>query len=105
MQRYANYIKEKCDAELIETDSGFITYSVNGDTVHVHDAYVDADKRRQGASKDLVGRIIELEKPKRLTSCLQLSANNVNETLITQLCFGFRLIGANDKELYLVKEL
>lgn len=102
---YAQYIKEKCNAELIQTERGFITYSVNGDSVHIHDAYVLPEYRGRGESKALVDEVIRRTEAKKLTSCLQINSNDMNQTLITQLCFGFKLVGASEKELYLVKEL
>jgi GNAT superfamily N-acetyltransferase len=108
LTKYARYIKEKAGHELIENDFGFITYEVGKDCVHIHDLWVDPDFRVKGNGSYLVGMVIEQGKIngcKYLTASLQLNANNVTETLKAQLHYGFLVVGGNENEIKLAKEI
>ena len=108
LSKYSRYIREKAGHELIENDFGFITYELGRECVHIHDLWVDPDFRVKGHGSDLVGMVIEqgrINGCKYLTACLQLSANNVTETLKAQLHYGFLIVGANENEIKLAKEI
>jgi len=108
LTKYAKYIKEKAGHELIENDFGFITYELNSSFVHIHDLWVDPDYRTKGHGADLVGMVIEQGKMngcKYLTACLQLNSNNITETLKAQLHYGFLVVGGNENEIKLAKEI
>ncbi len=108
LSKYARYIREKAGHELIENDFGFITYEVGESFVHIHDLWVDPDFRVKGYGSDLVGMVIEQGKIngcKYLTASLQLNANNITETLKAQLHYGFLVVGGNENEIKLAKEI
>lgn len=108
LTKYARYIKEKANHELIENDFGFITYEVGQNSVHIHDLWVDPDYRRQGISRKLVSLVIEEGKKngcEYLTSCVQLRTRDATKTLKAQIEFGFVVVGANENEIKLAKEI
>lgn len=108
LSKYARYIKEKAGHELIENDFGFITYEVGKDFVHIHDLWVDPDFRDKGYGSNLVAEVIKKGKMndcKYLTACVQLNANNLTDTLKAQLHYGFLVVGANENEIKLIKEI
>jgi len=108
LTKYARYIKEKAGHELIENDFGFITYEVSDNCVHIHDLWIDSDYRDKGHGSNLVGMVIEQGKIngcKYLSSCVQINTNNVTETLKAQLHYGFLIVGANENEIKLAKEI
>jgi hypothetical protein len=42
---------------------------------------------------------------KFLRACVQLNANNVTDTLKAQLHYGFLVVGGNENEIKLAKEI
>ena len=108
LTKYAKYIKEKANHELIENDVGFITFEIGVECVHIHDLWVDPDFRIKGHGSELVSKVIEqgkLSGCKYLTSCIHLKSNNITETLKAQLHYGFLVVGGNENEIKLAKEL
>lgn len=108
LSKYARYIKEKAGHELIENDFGFITYEVGKDCVHIHDLWVDPDFRDKGYGSNLVGEVVKQGKMNGcsyLSACVQLNTNNLTDTLKAQLHYGFLVVGGNEKEIKLAKEI
>lgn len=108
LTKYAKYIKEKANHELFENEFGFITYEISKDCVHIHDLWIDPDYRIKGHASNLVEVVIgqgEVNGCKYLTACVQINSNNVTDTLKAQLHYGFLVVGANENEIKLAKEL
>lgn len=108
LTKYAQYIWEKAGHQLIEDEFGFITFEVAKDCIHIHDLWVHPNFRHEGHGSKLVKKVIESNKSeeiKYLTSCVQLKANDVTETLKAQLHYGFMVVGANENEIKLAKEI
>ena len=108
LSKYARYIKEKANHELIEADYGFITFELTQNSIHIHDLWVDPDFRSEGIGSRLIGQMIDEYKTddiKFLTACVQLNTNKVTETLKAQLHYGFLVVGGNENEIKLAKEL
>ena len=108
LTKYARYIWEKAGHQLIEGEHGFITFEVGENFIHIHDLWVDPDYRHKGHGSDLVQKVIDSRKNdsiKFLTSCVQLKANDVTQTLKAQLHYGFYVVGGNENEIKLAKEL
>jgi len=108
LTKYAKYIKEKANHQLFEDDFGFITFEVTNCIIHIHDLWVDPDYRHKGHGSKLIEEVLKANKTeeiKYLSSSVQLNANYVTETLKAQLHYGFSVVGANENEIKLLKEL
>jgi ribosomal protein S18 acetylase RimI-like enzyme len=110
--KYAKYIKEVGNRDLIESKYGFITYEVCcnsqiGNYIHICDLWIDPDYRGYGHAKDLTMKVIEEAKnmgARHITSSIQINGD-ITETLSKQLAFGFKVATSNEKEIKLIKEL
>jgi GNAT superfamily N-acetyltransferase len=108
LTKYANYIKEKANIELIEHDYGFVSYSLLSDHVYIHDMYIDKDHRRKGIGSDLLKQIEIIawaKKIKYVLSAVQINSNGLHEALLAQMLKGFKIVGADEKEIKLAKEI
>jgi GNAT superfamily N-acetyltransferase len=108
LTNYAKYIHEKAGLLLIEESFGFITFEVTKGCIYIHDLWVDIDYRREGYGSKLVQRMIDENKTdniKFLMASVQLNANNVTDTLKAQLHYGFLVVGGNENEIKLAKEI
>ncbi len=108
LTNYAKYIYEKAGLLLIEESFGFITFEVSESSIHIHDLWVDIDYRCEGYGSKLVQRMIDENKTDEirfLMASVQLNANNVTDTLKAQLHYGFLVVGGNENEIKLAKEI
>lgn len=60
---YAQYIKEREDKEVIESDEGFATYKIfsNGEC-YLQDLYVIPEKRKSGLAIEMTNKVVEIAK-------------------------------------------
>lgn len=62
MSLYAQYIKERSNREIIETDQGFVTYVAYKDGLMVEDLYIKPEFRKQGLAIKFVYQVIDIVK-------------------------------------------
>lgn len=108
LTKYANYIKEKANIELIEHEHGFASYSLLSDHVYIHDMYIDKSHRRKGIGSDLLKQIEIIawaKKIKFVLSAVQINSNGLHDALLAQMLKGFKIVGADHKEIKLAKEI
>jgi GNAT superfamily N-acetyltransferase len=105
---YAKYIKEREDLEVLENESGFITYKISGKECFIANMYVEADQQRKGRGHIL---IMVLEKLAKNHGCEFLSANihlkdhGASKTLIAALLVGFEVKAADLGVLVIIKDI
>src|SRR5438105_356331 len=94
MTLYGNYIKERLNHHIIETDKAFATYSFESEGVYVHDIYTHSDYRHEHLATKLADQIAEIAKQKgihKMFGSVVPSANHSTESLKVLLAYGFRL--------------
>lgn len=95
MSLYSNYLEEKTNDHIIETDKGFATYRfVDESTVYILDLYVLPDFRQTGTASLIADSIVEIAKKKGCTSLLgSVVPSNKNSTtsLKVLLAYGMSL--------------
>lgn len=108
MSLFGQYIKERENKEIIETDQGFATYFYLNDGVYIENIYVAPDYRHlKGASK-LADQIAELAKAKgysKMYGSVAPSTNNSTDSLKVLLGYGFQLQSAEHNFISFVKEI
>lgn len=64
MSMYADYLKERTDDQIVETDKGFATYRYlpNDNAVYIVDLYVIAEHRKQGVASTIADEIVKCAK-------------------------------------------
>lgn len=92
---YAQYIAERENKNIIETDYGFATYRFNKDkSVYIEEVYVKPEFRKQGYASLFVNEIVERSHEQGCnlvitTACP--SANNSTDSVKAILAYGFKI--------------
>jgi len=76
---YAQYLMERTDDKIIESEKGFATYRYlnEGKTVYVIDVYVQPEYRRSHAATDFVNEIARIAK---IAGCVEMLGTVVPST-------------------------
>lgn len=91
---YAKYLTERARAKVIETESGFITYRINGEECFIQDMYLLPEARRSGACRELID---QLKSEASSCSCKFITGNifvddpGCNQTIQAACGLGFRI--------------
>jgi GNAT superfamily N-acetyltransferase len=70
--------------------------------------YIEKDHRRKGVGSNLLKEVEIIawaKKIKYILSSVQINSNGLHEALLAQMVKGFKIIGANEKEIKLAKEI
>jgi predicted GNAT family acetyltransferase len=105
---YAKYILERENKNIIETDSGFATYIIQGEECYIENIFVLEEMRKKGSASYLAGRVTEIAKEmncKRLIGSVRPSARGSTESLKVLLAYGFKLLSASNDAIFFVKEI
>lgn len=108
LTKYAKYIKEKADLDLIEWDHAFITYEIGRGVCFIHDLWVDPDHRRKKMAwliTDEVAFIAKKHGCDKLMASVMSNANYSMQSLLAQIAYGFKIMGSDSEKIYLVKEI
>lgn len=105
---YGKYLEERGGGKLIEDDMGFVTYRIEGKECFLMEIFADPHNRKIGIARDLVNRLSEAA---RAAGCTIITANIylndpcANNTLISALLIGFKLVSANGNTLLIALNL
>lgn len=67
MSLYSDYLKEREDLEVIESEIGFVTYKFREDqTVYIQDIYVKNKFRASGEASRLANQVLDLAKKRNI---------------------------------------
>lgn len=106
---YANYISEREGIEIVENESGFITYKISGTECFLANMYVLPEKRRMGACVSLMKRLIEIAVANRcdvITANIDIACDkNATQTLRASLSLNFKVVAAQHGILLIAREL
>lgn len=104
---YADYIKERENFKIIETDYAFVSFKFFDGECYIRDVYVKPEYRKQGVASQLVDAIAALakDKCKYLTTSVSPIANGSQDSLNACIAYGFKLLRSDNQLIYLIKEL
>lgn len=106
---YSLYLLEKENKETLEIpDVGFITYKVVGSVAHICVLYVKPLHRNATNARNLVKAMLaKLEKQnlKGITAACFTKQNDTTNTLKILLHYGFEVIGTQNDDILLYKDL
>lgn len=108
MSLYSDYIKDRGDLEILETEDGFATYSISGQECYIVDIYVIPEKRQKKLASQFADQIAEIGKSKGckyLTGSVNLSIKNPTHSMKVLLAYGFKFLKNTNSMLYFYKEL
>jgi len=105
---YKQYITERTNKEMIESDKGFIVYSITPNAIYVEDVWVAPAHRRNGVASKF-GKMIEeiaLERGLHIMlSSVDPRAKNATESLKFILEYGCKLDSCTENFILLKKEI
>jgi len=106
---YAEYVMERTDDFIKETDKGWVTWRyVNDKTVYIIDIYVKPEFRQMGYAKTLADEVAEIAKQngyKEMIGTVMCTAKNSERSIKVLLAYGMTLKNANSDIIVLHKEL
>lgn len=105
---YAKYIKQRENAEVLETDKGFVVYKFIEDEIFIKEIFIDESNRQSGVCRELVTKledIARINNKKIITGKIFLNDPNCNQTLIAALLIGFKVIRADQDIILILKEI
>jgi GNAT superfamily N-acetyltransferase len=106
---YAQYLKERTSDEIIECDTGFITYrKIDEKIMYVPDIFVLSEVRNHGIARNLLDKVSEYAKS---IGCTQLIgtvlSNKIWTTLNLKMMFnyGFEVTSSTNEAIVLKKDI
>jgi predicted GNAT family acetyltransferase len=105
---WAQYIKEREDFEVVETERGVATYKIMGDECYIKDIFVPKEHRMSGEASKIADHITEVAKIngcKFISGTIVPSLNGSTGSLMSLLKYGFKLESCTNDLIYLKKEI
>ncbi len=105
---YAKYIKEREDQDVIENETGFITYLITEKECFISNMFIDESIRIQGKGRELINEIagIALEKGcEYLSAAVRMNDKNCSKTLSAALAVGFQVVKADHGSVVIIKNI
>lgn len=109
MSLYALYVREITNKDIMETDSGFATYSFPAPNVcYIEDIYIIPDKRECGAASLIADRIAVIAKERgctKLWGTVMMSTKNPTDSIRVLLAYGMELLSWTNEQLLFSKDI
>jgi len=106
---FKDYILERTEKQVLETDTGFAVYSYPDETtVYIEDIYIDKTHRQSHYASQLANNIIELAKLRGCTKMIGTvvpSAKNSTISLKVLLGYGMELKSAGPDLIVMGKDI
>lgn len=105
---WAKYIKERENVEVLETSTGFATYSIKGPECYIKDIWIHPDFRKQNCASQIADRIAAIAKEqgcKYLTGSVCPTTHNSTQSMLVLVGYGMQLHSSKDNMIYFCKEL
>lgn len=108
MSLFADYKREREGKDAIETDWGFATFAVQGETVYIEDLFVARSERGRGRAAHLTDMVVEKAKAsgcKVLIGSVLPQAHGSTDAMKAFLAYGMKLAGIRGELIILTKEI
>lgn len=108
MSLFGDYIKQRENKDIVESDKGFATYSVVKDGIYIEDIFVSADHRHSGEAAKMADKIADIAREKglnKLFGSVSPSALGSTTSLKVLLAYGFELNSSTNNFIWLEKKL
>lgn len=106
MSLYGDYIKERLNKEIVESDVGFCTYFFVQDGVYIEDLYVKPEYRKGHIAANLADQVAEIAKQKgykKMYGSVQPSSQGSTASLRVLLAYGMELESAQPNAIIMSK--
>ena len=109
MSLYSQYISERSNESIIESDRGFVSFKrIDEKSMYMVDMYVVPEHRHLSNAKkmaDIVADIAKRDGCTRLLSSVVPSTNNATASIKLHIAYGMSVIGASDDLIMFGKDL
>lgn len=105
---YGQYIKERLNKNIIETDYGFVTYSFTPDGIYAEDLYISPAFRKSKLAADFHEQLVQIAKEKSLKyiySSILIGTPNCDKNLSLLMKNGAKIHSTSNNMIYLSKEI
>lgn len=108
MSLYAQYIKERLNKEIIETEKGYAVYFFIQDGVYIEDIFVSPDHRHSHEAARMANEIADIARKQGYTKMygsVKPSANYSTDSLKVLIAYGMKLKEAGPDAIIMVKDI
>lgn len=108
MSLYSQYLKERTNKQILETEQGFVTYQIFGKECYIEDIFVIPSLRKERVATKLADEVSEIAKTQgctHLTGSVCLTSSNSTQSLKVLLGYGMTLLKSEINMIYFVKEI
>lgn len=108
MNLWKQYLKEREDVDVIETETGFATYRFRGADCYIKDIYVKPECRQKGAASEIADKISSIAKAAGifiLTGSVDGRANGADISRKVLIGYGMAPYRTEGNVTYYFKEL
>lgn len=105
---YGLYIQEREGLSIIERDSGFATYKVQGQDIYLRDLYVVPSARKAGLATELADEVAAAGKEagcRRMLGSVSPEDPKATQNIKVLLAYGMRLLNASPALIIFEKEI
>ena len=103
MSFYADYLRERTNDEIIETDKGFATYRYVDKSVYIIDIYVHPDFRQTKEASTIADNIVEMARKKGCNMLLgSVVPSNKDSTTSLKVLLGYGMSLASSSNDFIV---
>lgn len=109
MSLYSDYISEKTNKSIIETEKGFVTYSFpDKTTVYIEDIYIKPAYRNSYEASLLANQVVDIAKERgcvKLVGSVVPSTKNSTASLSVLIGYGMKLSSSTNDFILFEKDL
>jgi len=108
MSLYAQYVKEREGASILERDWGFAVYIMQADHVYLQDIFVIEAERKSGKGVELMNDVAAIAREvgiAKMIGSVAPSTPFADSMLKIMQGLGFKLLSASEDMIYLIKEI
>jgi ribosomal protein S18 acetylase RimI-like enzyme len=109
MSLYGNYIKEREDKDIVESDKGFATFLVlNNGECYLQDLYVVPEYRKSGLAIDMTNEVVRIAKERgcnRLVGSVCVDDKFATHNMRIFLKYGMEIYKNSGTIIFLKKEI
>ena len=110
MSMYGDYLRERTNDDIYETEHGFATYRFlnEGRTVYIIDIYVKSDFRKSGMAGAMADYIVGIAKSRgavELLGTVVPSARNSTDSLKVLISYGMTLMSSSNDLIVMKKDI
>lgn len=106
---FGQYLKERTNKGIVETEEGFATFEyVNDEIVYIIDLYVVPEKRKQRVAANMADKIVEAaakEGKKFLLGSVDATAHGAETSINVLEAYGMRPYKVIEPMIFYIKEI